>query len=113
MLAPAFICQFGVKLKAGQVVEAIKQLGFAEVYEASFGADIVAVEEANEFIETKDDRSFMTNSCCPAFADMVGKHLPALADRVSTTVSPMVATGKVIKNGKIPRLLWVHWSLYC
>ena len=98
MVAPAFIGQFGLKLTTGQVIEAIKQLGFAEVYEASFGADIVAVEEANEFIETKDERSFMTNSCCPAFADMVEKHLPAMADRVSTTVSPMVATGKVIKR---------------
>ncbi len=98
MLAPAFIGQFGLKLRTGQVIEAIKQLGFAEVFEVSFGADIVAVEEANEFIATKDERSFMTNSCCPAFADMVVKHLPTLADHVSTTVSPMVATGKVIKK---------------
>jgi [FeFe] hydrogenase (group B1/B3) len=98
MLAPAFIGQFGLKLRTGQVIEAIKQLGFAEVYEVSLGADIVAVEESNEFITTKDQQAFLTTSCCPAFADMVVKHLPAMADNVSTTVSPMVATGKVIKK---------------
>jgi len=98
MLAPAFIGQFGLKLKTGQVIEALKQLGFAEVYEASFGADIVVMEESNEFIATQNKRDFMTTSCCPAFADMVVKHLPDLAVNVSSTVSPMVATGKVIKQ---------------
>lgn len=106
LLAPAFIGQFGLKLRTGQVIEAVKQLGFDEVYEASFGADIVAVEEANEFIATKAERAFMTTSCCPAFADMVVKHLPEMADQVSTTVSPMVATGKVIKN-KAPEAIVV------
>ena len=98
MLAPAFIGQFGLKIRAGQVIEAIKQLGFTEVYEASYGADIVAVEESTEFIATQDQRSFMTTSCCPAFVDLVVKHLPTMAGNVSTTVSPMVATGKVIKQ---------------
>lgn len=99
MLAPSFIGQFGAKAKPGQVIEALKQIGFAGVYEASLGADIVTLEETKEFVSSvPKDLSFMTTSCCPAFADMVEKHLPDLQKNVSTTVSPMIATGKVIKD---------------
>lgn len=99
MLAPSFIGQFGAKVKPSQVLRALKQIGFADVYEASFGADIVTLEETKEYLSSvPEERSFMTTSCCPAFAGMVEKHLPEIADHVSTTVSPMVATGKVIKE---------------
>ena len=40
----------------------------------------------------------MTTSCCPAFYNMVAKHYPALLDKVSHTVSPMVATARYIKK---------------
>lgn len=99
LLAPSFIGQFGAKVKPSQVVDALKQIGFSDVYEASFGADIVTLEETKEFVSSvPEKRKFMTTSCCPAFAGMVEKHLPDMADKVSTTVSPMIATGKVIKH---------------
>jgi len=99
ILAPAFIGQFGIKVKPSQVMDGLKKIGFYDVQEVSFGADIVTLEEAKEFAETVPDKlSFMTTSCCPAFVDMVNKHLPELKDHVSTTVSPMVASGKVIKS---------------
>jgi len=100
ILAPAFIGQFGFKVKPGQVVEALKKMGFHDVYEASFGADLVTMTEAKELAETlaENPKSFLTTSCCPAFAGMVQKHMPEIANRVSTTVSPMVATGKIIRD---------------
>ncbi|MBP2628228.1 MAG: hydrogenase large subunit domain protein [Firmicutes bacterium] len=99
ILAPAFISQFGIKVKPSQVVGAFKKIGFYDVQEVSFGADIVTLEEAKEFAEkVPKEHSFMTTSCCPAFVDMVNKHLPELKDYVSTTVSPMVANAKVIKS---------------
>lgn len=99
ILAPAFISQFGMKIKPSQVLNAIKKIGFYDVQEVSFGADIVTLEEAKEFAATVPEKqSFMTTSCCPAFVGMVNKHLPELKEHVSTTVSPMVATGKIIKD---------------
>jgi len=99
ILAPAFIGQFGMKVKPSQVIGALKKIGFYDVQEVSFGADIVTLEEAKEFAETVPNKlPFMTTSCCPAFVDMVNKHLPELKGHISTTVSPMVATGKVIKE---------------
>ncbi|MDF2636950.1 MAG: hydrogenase large subunit domain protein [Pelosinus sp.] len=99
ILAPAFISQFGLKVTPSQVVNAIKRIGFYDVKEVSFGADIVTLEEAKEFSKTvPETHSFMTTSCCPAFVGMLEKHLPELKGHISTTVSPMVATGKVIKE---------------
>ena len=40
----------------------------------------------------------MTTSCCPAFVALIQKHLPNEADKVSTTVSPMVACGRYVKS---------------
>ena len=40
----------------------------------------------------------MTNSCCPAFVSYIEKIVPDQAERISGTVSPMVATGRYIKN---------------
>lgn len=99
IMAPAFIGQFGPKIHASQVIGALKQAGFHEVYEASFGADIVTIEETAEFLgSVPERRPFMTTSCCPAFVGMVEKHLPDIEHIVSSTVSPMIATGKVIKE---------------
>lgn len=99
LLAPTFVGQFGPKVKPAQIVAGLRRMGFADVVEASVGADIVALAEAREFVEAvPNHQPYMTTSCCPAFAAMVTKHSPAAADKVSTTVSPMVATAKLIKE---------------
>lgn len=99
ILAPSFVGQFGAKVKPIQVVRALKQLGFADVREVAVGADAVAAAEAVEFKETvPNERKFMTTSCCPAFVDMVEKHVPELKENVSHTPSPMVMLGQMLKQ---------------
>ncbi len=99
MLAPAFVGHFGPRTKPGQIVNAIKKLGFYAVKEVAYGADIVTLKEAQEFLDTvPSQRSVMTSSCCPAFISMIEKHFPDVKDMVSSTVSPMVATARVIKE---------------
>lgn len=99
VLAPAFIGQFGAKIKAGQVVAGLQKLGFQDIREASFGADVVTMEEAREYVATvPGERPFMTTSCCPAFVGMVKQHLPELEGRISSTMSPMEVTAKAIKQ---------------
>ncbi|MPM62351.1 Iron hydrogenase 1 [bioreactor metagenome] len=39
-----------------------------------------------------------TTSCCPAFVDYVSKKFPELMEHVSKTVSPMIATARLIKS---------------
>jgi [FeFe] hydrogenase (group B1/B3) len=92
-LAPSFAGQF--EGTAGQMVTALKQMGFWDVAEVALGADMTARQEAEEFRERGGP---MTSSCCPAFVEFVEKHLPAQAHLVSQTPSPMVMLGRHLKE---------------
>jgi len=97
IIAPAISSQFSYA-KIGQVVSGIKQLGFQDVIEVALGADMVALNETKEFIETIEELKAMTSSCCPAFVSYIKKNYPELGKHVSSTVSPMIAISKLIKN---------------
>ncbi len=96
MFAPAGEGQFG-NVSMADLAEAIKELGFADMYEVSLGGDMVADSEAREWLEAYQEGKKMTTSCCPAFVTMVKKHFPQLEDHVSTTVSPMSAMARFIR----------------
>ena len=99
LLAPAFIGQFGVQIRPGQVMSSLKKIGFHDTLEVSVGADAVAVEEAREFVDRSQKTSeVMTTSCCPAFVGMVEKHLPTMKNNISSLVSPMVAAAMDVKK---------------
>ena len=93
VVAPSIASQF-VYAKLGQVVTAIKKLGFYSVVEAALGADIVAYSESKELAE----KGFLTSSCCPAFVDYVKKFYPKLTEDISHNLSPMAAIAKYIKE---------------
>lgn len=96
MVAPAGEGQFG-NISMADLAEAIKKLGFADMYEVALGGDMVAESEAKEWLEAYSAGKKMTTSCCPAFVTMVKKHYPQLMDNVSTTVSPMSAMARFIR----------------
>lgn len=93
MVAPAIASQF-TYAKLGQVITAIKELGFYMVTEAALGADMVAYSEAEELIE----KGFLTSSCCPAFVRYIKTKFPELTDNISHNLSPMATLGKFIKE---------------
>ncbi len=93
VVAPAIVsqCRFG---RVTQVVTAIKMLGFYQVVEAALGADITLYHEAKEW----DEKRLMTTSCCPSFVSFVEKNFPELTKYVSSSVSPMITTARLIKH---------------
>ncbi len=91
--APAINAQF-TYAKTGQVVAAIKKLGFHSVVEAALGADMVALEESAELAE----KGFLTTSCCPAFVEYIHKFYPALVPNISHNLSPMAKISQYIKT---------------
>lgn len=96
VIAPSIASQFTYDkdLQLGQVISAIKELGFHSVVEAALGADMVAFSESKELAEKK----FLTSSCCPAFVDYIRKAFPQLADKISHNLSPMATISKYIKQ---------------
>lgn len=93
VIAPAIVsqCRFG---RVTQVVTAIKKLGFYHVVEAALGADITLYREAHEWKEKR----MLTTSCCPSFVMFVEKNFPELVQYISSSVSPMVETARLIKK---------------
>ena len=99
-VAPAFVGQFGGKGDVGRLREAFKQLGFAGVEEVAIGADLCAVQEAEDFIEevVEGDQPFMGTSCCPAWSSMAKMEFPDNADCISMALTPMVLTARMIRS---------------
>lgn len=76
----------------GQIVAALRKMGFDEVYDTSTGADLTVLEESNELIkrlEEGNNEMPLFTSCCPAWVQFCEKKYPELLPNVSTCRSPM------------------------
>lgn len=93
VVAPSISSQFNYA-KLGQVITALKEIGFYTVIEAALGADMVANSEAKELAE----KGFLTSSCCPAFVSYVKKEFPNLVEHISHNLSPMATIAKYLKD---------------
>jgi len=90
-----------LKCSAGQLVAALKKLGFSEVMEDSFGAELVAREYAR--LIGKDKGKPILSANCPAVVTYIEKYHPQLVGNLAPIVSPMVAMGRLIKSQYNPK----------
>lgn len=97
MVAPAAEGQFGADITMESIRDGVKQLGFKDMVDVAIGADFVSDSEAKEWAEAYLESKKMTTSCCPAFVHMIRRHFPTLAENISSTVSPMAATARLIR----------------
>jgi len=99
IIAPAFVGQFGDQVSPDQVVEGLIQLGFTDVKEIAYGADLTAVEEARHFLKNVPvDQPYLATSCCPAWVKMAKSELKDQAYCVSDSSSPMIMTAQAIRQ---------------
>ncbi len=94
---------FGLKpgaIKTGQMVTALKMLGFDKVFDTNFGADLTIMEESAEFVErlTKGGVLPMMTSCSPGWVNYMEKHYGELREHLSTAKSPMQMFGAIAKT---------------
>ena len=106
-VAPSFAGQFGPKVTPDMFKTALKELGFAEVYETAIGADMGCVAEAEHYVRevATGKQAFALTSCCPSWAMMAKNLFPETIDKISNELTPMVATARVIKE-KHPDVEW-------
>lgn len=99
-IAPAFAGQFGPEVTPGKLRSALLALGFTDMLETALYADLVTMKEAFEFEEhVKTDHDFMfTSCCCPVWIKLIENKFPNLIEHISPSVSPMIASGRVIKE---------------
>jgi len=85
----------------GQTYTALKKLGFNQVFDINFGADITTMTEAEELIERlKDPKAVfpMTTSCCPAWVAYAEFYHPELLPNLTTARSPHIHSAGAIKT---------------
>jgi len=99
-IAPAFVGQFGPDVTPGKLRSALLKMGFTDVVETALYADLITMKEAFEFDEhVKTDQDFMfTSCCCPVWIKLIENKFPDLMEHISPSVSPMVASARVIKQ---------------
>ncbi len=87
-------------VSTGQIVAALKMLGFDRVYDTCFTADLTVIEEGNEFIQrvTKGGAMPQFTSCCPAWVKFVEQYYPEYLDNLSTCRSPQQMFGSVARK---------------
>ena len=88
------------KSSMGKVVSALHQMGFDEVYDTGFSADLTVMEESAEFLNRVKNggKLPLMTSCCPAWSVMAKKLFPEYANCVSMALTPMTLTARLIKN---------------
>lgn len=99
-IAPAYIGQFGDDVTPGKLRTAVKMLGFRDLIEVAIFADILSIREAVEFnrlVKSVDD-FMITSCCCPIWMNLLKRHYKELVEHVTPSVSPMIASGRVIKK---------------
>lgn len=99
-VAPAIMGQFGEGITPAIIKGALLEIGFKEVHEVASGADVAAATEAHQYVDevVSGKLPFLLTSCCPAWAMLAKKQFPQLIDKVSQSLTPMVATARRIKQ---------------
>ena len=75
-------------------------MGFDEVFDTSYSADLTVMEESAEFLDRVQNggKLPLLTSCCPAWVKFVDNEFPEMKENVSTCRSPQGMFSAVIKE---------------
>lgn len=84
----------------GKVVASLHAMGFDEVFDTSYSADLTVMEESAEFLDRVKNGGELPllTSCCPAWVKFVDNEFPEMKENVSTCRSPQGMFSAVIKD---------------
>ena len=84
----------------GKIVNVLHRMGFDEVYDTTFSADMTIMEESAEFLNRlkNGEKLPLLTSCCPAWVKFVGDQFPEYKEHVSTCRSPQGMMSAVTKE---------------
>jgi len=84
----------------GQLIAAMRRMGFDYVFDTQFAADLTIMEEGSEFLERIQGGGPlpMITSCSSAWMKYVEQFYPDLVDHISTCKSPMSMGSSMFKT---------------
>ncbi len=92
-------------LVTGKMVTALKEMGFDDVFDTNFAADLTIIEEGHEFLERikaaftgKKAAMPIITSCSPGWIKYIEHAYPGQLGNLSTCKSPHMMLGALIKS---------------
>ncbi len=84
----------------GKMAAALRRLGFKQVFDTNFAADLTIMEEATELIERVQNKGVlpMITSCSPGWIKYCEHYFPDMTENLSTCKSPMQMFGATAKT---------------
>ena len=84
----------------GKMIAATKKLGFDQVFDTVFSADLTIMEEATELIDRVQNGGTlpMITSCSPGWVKFAEHNYPDLLDHLSSCKSPHMMFGATLKS---------------
>ncbi|MDD2556773.1 MAG: sigma 54-interacting transcriptional regulator [Desulfuromonadaceae bacterium] len=83
-------------ISPNQLVTGLRRLGFDEVHQGSYGAELLS-HEYRKHLKTKAAAPLIA-SHCPTIVDLIERHYPQIIKNLMPVVSPMVAMGRMLKG---------------
>ncbi|GAA6491448.1 NADH-dependent [FeFe] hydrogenase, group A6 [Candidatus Bariatricus faecipullorum] len=84
----------------GKLAAALRRMGFDEIYDTNFGADLTVMEETKEFQERLrfGENLPLFTSCCPGWVKYCENKFPEFRGHISTCRSPQEMFGALLKE---------------
>lgn len=85
---------------APKIAAALRLMGFDQVFDTSFAADMTIFEEGTELLERVANKGTMPmfTSCCPGWVKFLETFYPEMRPNLSTTRSPQQIFGSVMRK---------------
>ncbi|MBP1627184.1 MAG: Iron hydrogenase 1 [Holophagaceae bacterium] len=94
-LAPSFVSEFS-GVRPGQLIHALKLLGFHAVSETALGAQEVSAACAE--LARKGEQKLFISTTCPSVVELVQKYYPALTPFLTPFLSTMAVHARMMKR---------------
>ena len=92
-------------LVTGKMAAALREMGFNDVFDTNFAADLTIIEEGNEFLQRATAALTggnavlpMITSCSPGWIKYIEHEFPQLVDNLSSCKSPHMMLGALAKT---------------
>ena len=84
----------------GKIVAALHRMGFDEVFDTTYTADLTIMEESAELLDrvAKGEKLPLLTSCCPAWVKFVENEYPEFKPNISTCRSPQQMFSAILKD---------------
>lgn len=88
------------EVTTGKIVTSLRQLGFKNIFDTDFTADLTILEEGHELIDriTNGGVLPMITSCSPGWINYIESHYPELIPHLSSCKSPQQMFGALSKT---------------